>query len=155
MQIPNLISNITALVFSLASAFYLSWRLALAALPFSLIYIVPGVVFGKFMMDIAMEMKDSYGVAGGIAEQTISSIRTVLSFVGENRTLRRFSEALEQSTRLGIKMGLMKGMAIGSMGMIFAVWSYQAWIGAILVTEKGESGGHVFICGICVIYGGL
>ncbi|XP_068667390.1 putative multidrug resistance protein [Aristolochia californica] len=154
-KIPSFLSNLSALIFSLVAAFLLSWRLALAALPFSLIYTVPGVVFGKFMMDIAGQMKEAYGVAGGAAEQTISSIRTVLSFVGESKTLEKFSQALELSTELGVKLGLMKGLAIGSMGMIFAVWSYQAWIGTILVTEKGASGGNVFISGICVIYGGL
>ncbi|KAG9445533.1 hypothetical protein H6P81_011661 [Aristolochia fimbriata] len=154
-KVPCFLANVSALVFSVAVAFVLSWRLALAALPFSLIYTVPGVVFGKFMMDVAGEMAGAYGFAGGAAEKTISSIRTVLSYVGESKTLEKFSRALELSTKLGIKLGLMKGLAIGSMGMIFAVWSYQAWVGAILVTEKGESGGNVFISGICVIYGGL
>ena len=100
-------------------------------------------------------MHGAYGVAGGIAEQAISSIRTVYSYVGEHQTLKKFSIALEKATGLGIKQGFTKGLLIGSMGMIYAAWAFQAWVGSKLVTERGEKGGLVFVSGICVILGGL
>lgn len=106
-------------------------------------------------MKVSIEMRGAYGIAGGIAEQAISSIRTVVAYVGEKRTMERFNQALEKTTALGIKQGLMKGLVVGTMGIIYALWAYQAWIGSILVTEKGAEGGHVFISGICVILGGL
>ncbi|KAL6294384.1 hypothetical protein ACE6H2_002526 [Prunus campanulata] len=56
---------------------------------------------------------------------------------------------------LGVKQGLIKGMLIGSMGMVYANWDFQAWIGSILIIERGEQGGLIFACGICVIWGGL
>ena len=118
-------------------------------------FIIPGVGFGKLMMNLGMKMKVAYGVAGEIAEQAISSVRTVYSYVGECQTLDRFSHALQKSMKLGIKQGFTKGLLIGSMGTIYAVWAFQAWVGTILVTEKGEGGGSVFISGICVILGGL
>lgn len=133
----------------------LSWRLAVAAFPFSLMVIIPGVGFGKVLKDLGIKMKDAYGVAGGIAEQAISSIRTVYSYVGEHQTLDRFSRALQKCTDLGIKQGFMKGILIGSMGMVYASWAFQAWVGSLLVSEKGEKGGFVFISGLCLILGGL
>lgn len=66
------------------------------------------------MMDQAVNAKEAYGNAGGIVEQAISSVKTVVSFVGENRTLERLGQALEQSMKFGIKEGLMKGFSIGS-----------------------------------------
>ncbi|KAL2547092.1 ABC transporter B family member 15 [Forsythia ovata] len=154
-KIPTCLTQLCAFIFSLLVSFLLSWRLALASLPFAIGFIVPGVGFGKLMMNLGIKSKEAYGVAGGIAEQAISSIRTVYSYVGEHQTLKRFSHALQGSTNLGIKQGLVKGLLIGSMGMIFATWAFQSWVGSILVTEKGESGGHVFVSGICVILGGL
>lgn len=106
-------------------------------------------------MNVGMKIKEAYSIAGGIAEQAISSVRIVYSFVGEQDTLDKFSHALEKSMRLGVKRGLMKGLLIGSMGMIFAVWGFQAWVGSVLVTEKGEKGAPVFIAGICTVLGGL
>ena len=127
----------------------------MAALPFSLMFIVPGVGFGKLMMGLGIQIKDAYGIAGGIAEQAISSIRTIYSYVGECQTLDRFSHALQKSTDLGIKQGFIKGLLIGSMGMVYAHWAFQSWFASILVTERGESGGRVFTSGICVILGGM
>ncbi|KAL0327315.1 UNVERIFIED_CONTAM: ABC transporter B family member 15 [Sesamum angustifolium] len=116
--------------------------------------IIPGVGLGKLMMDMGIKSKDAYGVAGSIIEQAIN-IRKVYSYVGEQKIVEKFSRALEESMNLGIKQGLMKGLMIGSMGMIFATWAFQSWVGGLLVTEKGESGGHVFIAGISIVLGGL
>lgn len=129
--------------------------MALAALPLSVMFIIPGLGFGKVMQDLGVKINGAYGVAGGIAEQAISSIRTVYSYVGEHQTLKKFSIALEKVTQLGIKQGFTKGLLIGSMGMIYAAWAFQAWVGSKLVIERGEKGGLVFVSGICVILGGL
>lgn len=106
-------------------------------------------------MDVIMKMIESYGVAGGIAEQAISSIRTVYSYVAENQTTEKFSHALEKTLELGEKQGFAKGLLMGSMGSIYIGWAFQAWIGTYLVTEKGEKGGSIFVAGINVIMGGL
>ncbi|KAJ8639609.1 hypothetical protein MRB53_016303 [Persea americana] len=154
-KMPNFIANMTTFIACIATGFILSWRIALTSVPFMLFIIVPGVVFGKLMMDQAVNVKEAYGVAGGIVEQAISSARTVVSYVGENRTLERFSKALEPSMKFGIKQGLMKGFAIGSIGLLYAVWSFVGWMGSILVTEGGEPGGSVFPAGLMVLWGGL
>lgn len=107
------------------------------------------------MMNLSAKSKDAYEVAGGIVEQCISSIRTVYSYVGECQTLDRFSHALQESMKLGIKQGFARGLMIGSMGMVFAAWAFESWAGSVLVIERGESGGRVFIAAVCVIVGGL
>ncbi|KAK8542688.1 hypothetical protein V6N12_015273 [Hibiscus sabdariffa] len=78
-KIPNCLAFLSTFFFCLIVSFILSWRLTLAAIPLTLFFIVPGLVFGKMMMDVIMKMIESYGVAGGIVEQAISSIRTVFS----------------------------------------------------------------------------
>lgn len=155
LQIPNILANVSAFFFTLMVGFVYSWQLTLAVLPFTLLLIVPGVVYGKLLMKVSVEMGQAYGIAGGIADQAISSIRTVVSFVGEKQTMERFSQAHEKATLLGIKQGLFKGLAVGTIGMIYAIWSFQIWMGSVLVTEKGVSGGRVFVTGICVIMSGL
>ncbi|CAK9176016.1 unnamed protein product [Ilex paraguariensis] len=154
-KIPNCLANLSSIIFGLLVAFLLSWRLAFASLPFALGYLIPGVLFGKVLKNLGMKMKDAYAVAGGIAEQAISSIRTVYSYVGDIQTLDRFTNELQKSMDLGIKQGFTKGLLIGSMGMAFAAWAFQSWVGSILVTEKGENGARVFVSSICIILGGL
>lgn len=127
----------------------------MAAIPFQLGFMIPGVVFGKLLMKSGMKMAGAYGVAGNIAEQAISSIRTVYSYVAEIQTVRRFGNALEESKNLGIKQGFVKGNLIGSIGMVYVAWGFESWIGSLLVADKGESGGRVFISAVCINLGGL
>lgn len=155
LQIPNCLAQLSSFLGGIGVAFLLSWRLALACLPFALGFIVPGVGFGKVLMKLSLKMKQAYGVAGGMAEQAISSIRTVYSYVGERQTIERFGHELQESTDIGIKQGLTKGLLVGSMGMVFVNWAFTTWVGSVLVTENGESGGRVFIAGVCYILGGL
>ncbi|KAD2803947.1 hypothetical protein E3N88_37324 [Mikania micrantha] len=154
-KLPNCVAHLSALVFSVIVAFKLSWRLALASLPFAFLFVGPVLGMGALLKGLGMKTKDAYGKGGGVAEQAISSIRTVYSYVGEQQTIDKFSRALETSMKLGIKQGFTKGLMIGSMGMIFVTWAFLAWVGSYLVTQKGESGGPVFVSEICIVMAGL
>nr|XP_043613654.1 putative multidrug resistance protein [Erigeron canadensis] len=154
-KIPNCLAHLSTLVFSIVVAFILSWRLAVASLPFALMFVVPVLGIGALLKGLGMKMKDAYDKGGGVADQAISSIRTVYSYVGEQQTIDKFSHALETSMNLGIRQGFTKGLMIGSMGMVFVAWAFVSWVGSYLVTEKGESGGKVFVSAICVIMAGL
>lgn len=107
------------------------------------------------MMDVAMKTIESYAVAGTVAEQAISSIRTVYSYVAEHQTLNKFSNALQTTMELGVKQGYARGLMMGSMGVIYISWGFQAWVGSLLVSKKGEKGGDVFVAGFNVLMGGL
>ncbi|PSR96214.1 ABC transporter B family member 19 like [Actinidia chinensis var. chinensis] len=53
-----------------------------------------------------------YRKAGSIAEQAISSIRTVFSFVVEDHLMARIAEMLQKAVPFGTKIGFAKGEAI-------------------------------------------
>ncbi|XP_059662528.1 ABC transporter B family member 15-like [Cornus florida] len=154
-KIPNCLTMLSSFFFCMIFAFVLSWKITLTSIPFTIVFIAPVLGFGKLMMDVGSKMVESYGVAGGIVEQAISSIRTVYSFVGEHQTLNRFSHALQKTMELGIKQGLARGLMMGSMGIIYVRGAFQAWFGSILVTEQGERGGDVFVAGFNVFMGGV
>ncbi|KAI3499501.1 hypothetical protein L1887_35302 [Cichorium endivia] len=137
------------------AAMYLCWRLAIVTLPAMFLLILPGVVYGNLLAKNEEKLQEAYGVAGGIAEQAFSSIKTVHSYVGEERMVRRFSTALGPTITLGIKQGLFKGMVFGSFGILFAVFALVSWYGGVLVIEKGVKGGDILSAGVCVLYGGF
>ncbi|KAI6699359.1 hypothetical protein NL676_013683 [Syzygium grande] len=101
------------------------------------------------------KMREEYNKAGTIAEQALSSIRTVYAFVGESKTLSEFSKSLEGSVKLGLRQGLAKGMAIGSNGIVFAIWSFMAYYGSRMVMYHGYKGGTVYVVGTAITYGGV
>ena len=135
-------------------AFALLWRLAIIGFPFVVLLVIPGFMYGRTMMGLARKMREEYNKAGTIAEQAISSIRTVYSFAGESKTIAAFSNALEGSVKLGLKQGLAKGLGIGSNGLIFAVWSLMSYYGSRMVMYHGTKGGTVFAVGYSIALGG-
>lgn len=71
------------------------------------------------------------------------------------RHLKRFGRALQASLKFGVRLGLVKGVLLGSMGTIYVGWGFEAWVGTYLIYEKKEQGGHVFVAWFNVLMGGL
>ncbi|KAK1271132.1 ABC transporter B family member 15 [Acorus gramineus] len=151
----NFLMNISTFFTSQLVAFYLCWRLALVMTPALTLLVAPMIVYGKLLAEVMKNIQKSHMAAGGIAEQALSSIRTVFSYVAESYVEQKFSAALELGLKLGVKQGLMKGMAFGTIGIAYALWSLQAWYGSVLVIGNGAKGGDVFNAGVCIIVGGL
>lgn len=147
--------NISLFVGSYIAAFAMLWRLAIVGFPFVVLLVIPGLIYGKFLLGLSSKIRDEYNEAGTVVEQAISSIRTVYSFVGESKTLNAFSNALQGTVKLGLKQGLAKGLAIGSNGVVFAIWSFMCYYGSRLVIYHGVKGGTVFAVGAAIAVGGL
>ncbi|KAB1211633.1 ABC transporter B family member 15 [Morella rubra] len=138
--VPNFLMNVSTFTGNYIAAFVLLWRLAIVAFPFIVLLVIPGLIYGRTLMGLARKIREEYNQAGAIAEQAISSIRTVYAFVAESKTTAAFSAALQGSVKLGLRQGLAKGLTIGSN----ADWSYH-----------GAQGGTVFAVGGAIAVGGL
>ncbi|KAK4760323.1 hypothetical protein SAY87_005216 [Trapa incisa] len=154
-KLPHFLMNISHFIGTYGVAFVLLWRLAVVGFPFALLLIIPGMVYGRTLMGIARKIREEYNTAGTVAEQAVSSIRTVYAFVGEAKTMSEFSSALQGSVRLGIKQGLAKGLAIGSNGITYAIWAFMAYYGSRMVMYHGAQGGTVFVVGSAITFGGV
>ncbi|KAL4559760.1 hypothetical protein LXL04_031905 [Taraxacum kok-saghyz] len=154
-KIPNFITNIWMFIAAEITGMYLCWRLAIVAVPAMFLLILPGSMYGKRLSTNEEKLQEAYAVAGGVAEQALSSIKTVHSYVGEDKMVKRFSTALGPTLRLGIEQGLLKGIVFGSVGIIYAIWALISWYGGFLVIDKGMKGGDILSAGVCVIYGGF
>ena len=69
--------------------------------------------------------------------------------------MTKFSDALNVTVNLGLKLGLVKGLAVGSGGVAFGIWAFNAWYGSRLVMYHGGSGGKVLITSVSMLMGGL
>ncbi|XP_056169654.1 ABC transporter B family member 15-like [Syzygium oleosum] len=154
-KIPNFLVNVSLFVGSNIVAFAMLWRLAIVGFPFAVLLIIPGVICGRTLIIIARKTREEYKKAGTIADQAVSSIRTVYAFVGESKMLSEFSKALEGSVNLGLRQGLAKGLAIGSNSTIFAIWSFMAYYGSRMVMYHGYKGGTVQAVGASITFGGV
>lgn len=154
-KVPTFLMHASVFISGLAFATYFSWRLSLVAFPLLLLLIIPGMVYGKYLLYLSKKCFKEYGKANSIVEQALSSIKTVYSFTAERRIVERYSAILDKTTSLGIKQGIAKGLAVGSTGLSFAIWAFLSWYGSRLVMYKGESGGRIYAAGISFILGGL
>lgn len=125
-------------------------------LPLATLSIVAGLVYGRTLIIIARKIHAEHTKSSIIAEQAVSSTRTVYSFVGEAKAMADFSSALDATVKLGLKQGLAKGIAIGGNGSVsYCLWAFISWYGSRLVMNHEISWGKIFAVGYCIILGGL
>lgn len=139
---------------SYISAFFLLWRLAIVGFPFVVLLVIPSFMYGRVLMNLTRKTREEYNKAGTIVEQAISSIRIVYSFVGETKMGSEFSKALEGSVKLGLRLGLAKGLALGSNAVTFAIYAFLTFYGSRMVMYQGAQGGTVFVVALAIIVGG-
>lgn len=89
-KIGNTLQAFTTLVGGLIVAFVVGWKLALVMLAVCPLIVLAGALTGKVMGSLSSKEQTAYAEAGAIAEQAISSIRTVVAFGGEEEELKRF-----------------------------------------------------------------
>lgn len=114
--------NMTTFLSGYIVSFFLIWRLALVILPFLPFLLIPGAYYNRAVSSLAVRMQNSYNVAGAIAEQAVSSVRTVYSFVAEEATVKAYSDALDPTLRLGMKQASPRGS-------LSALWAFRTPFG--------------------------
>ncbi|XP_023638706.1 ABC transporter B family member 15 isoform X2 [Capsella rubella] len=154
-KLPNFLMSASMFVGSYIVGFVLLWRLAIVGLPFIVLLVIPGLMYGRALISISTKIREEYNEAGFVAEQAISSVRTVYAFSGERKTISKFSTALQGSVKLGIRQGLAKGITIGSNGITFAMWGFMSWYGSRMVMYHGAQGGTVFAVAAAIAIGGV
>ncbi|KAI7736863.1 hypothetical protein M8C21_014404 [Ambrosia artemisiifolia] len=154
-KVPKFLMHTSVFLSGLAFCTYFSWRLSLVAFPTLIFLIIPGLIYGKYLLYLSKKSFQEYGKANSIVEQALASIKTFYAFTAEKTLVNKYSTILDRTTDMGLKQGIAKGLAVGSTGLSFAIWALVAWYGSRLVMYKGESGGRVYAAGLSFILGGL
>ncbi|GMP44689.1 hypothetical protein CsSME_00013505 [Camellia sinensis var. sinensis] len=117
---------------------------------------VAGGTYTIIMSNLSEKGEAAYAEAGKVAEEVISQVRTVYSFVGEERAIETYSKSLQNALKLGKKSGLAKGLGVGfTYGLLFCAWALLLWYAGILVRHKDTNGGKAFTTIINVIFSGF
>ncbi|KAA3676934.1 ATP-binding cassette, subfamily B (MDR/TAP), member 1 [Paragonimus westermani] len=99
-------------------------------------------LFGFTVKRFTKKELDAYGRAGAIANEVLFAIRTVMSFGGEEKELKRYTMELSTAESVGIKKSMVIGGVMGGIGMsLFCTAALIFWYGIeLLLTENYESG---------------
>ncbi|CAB3406987.1 unnamed protein product [Caenorhabditis bovis] len=134
--------NLTMLFGSLIFMFTLSWRLSMITLINIPIIFLINKIFGVWYDELSEETQNSVAKANDVAEEVLSSIRTVKSFACENYESSRFLQFLNVTLKIATRkvfvvIGLIWSNELLQMGILTIV----LWYGGHLVIEsKVESG---------------
>ncbi|KAK9755082.1 hypothetical protein RND81_01G001300 [Saponaria officinalis] len=132
------------------------WKLTLLTLAVVPFIAVAGGAYTVIMSTLSQKAEAAYAESGKVAEEVISQIRTVHSFVGESRAVEKYTRSLEKALKLGQKGGLAKGLGIGfTYALLFCAWALLLWYASILVRHHQTNGGKAFTTIINVIFSGF
>ncbi len=82
-------------------------------------------------------------------------MRTVYSFVGEQKAVQAYSDTLCKTLKLGYKGGFVKGIGIGMTYLVLLCsYSLLLWYGGVLVRHGEANGGKVLSTIFSLIVGG-
>ncbi|VAI48187.1 unnamed protein product [Triticum turgidum subsp. durum] len=91
-----------------------------------------------------------------VLEEVIGNVRTVQAFVGEEKAVRTYREALLRTYKYGKRGGLAKGLGLGSMhSVLFLSWALLVWFTGIVVHKRISNGGESFTTMLNVVIAGL
>ncbi|KAJ3078500.1 GTPase-activating protein, partial [Quaeritorhiza haematococci] len=143
-KIPLSASHITTFLSSFIIAFIKSWRLTLVLLTiFPIIFLTAGtmnILNTRFQARIL----NLYASAGGLAEEAIAAVRTVVAFNAQKKMSERYNERLVAAKKEGMKKSLSTGIGMGFLlGMIYAGYSLAFYYGAQLINWGITSPGEV------------
>ncbi|CAD5324610.1 unnamed protein product [Arabidopsis thaliana] len=149
-KVPIFLMHISVFITGLVFSAYFSWRLTVVAIPTLVLLLIPGLIYGKYLVHLSKKSFKEYTKANSIVEQALSSIKTILSFTAETQIIKKYSEVLERHKKLGLKQGLAKGLAVGSSGISFTIWAFLACsLGTALTEIRYFSEASVAAARIC------
>jgi ATP-binding cassette subfamily B (MDR/TAP) protein 1 len=80
---------------------------------------------------------EAYGAAGSIAEEVLSSIRTVVAFDGQEKEITRYEKHLQSGKKNNITKNLFSGISNGFMWFfVYASYALSFWYGVGLILEE-------------------
>ncbi|CAG9824400.1 unnamed protein product [Phaedon cochleariae] len=136
-KVPVFLNFQVIFITSLVIALVKGWELALiclTSLPASLIAL--GIV-SVLTTKLSKNELDAYGTAGAIAEEVLSSIRTVIAFGGQEKEIERYGSNLIFARKNNIKRSLFSALGFGILWfVIYSSYALAFWYGVKLILEQ-------------------
>ncbi|EQC25368.1 hypothetical protein SDRG_16777 [Saprolegnia diclina VS20] len=112
------------------------WKLALALLAFTPFIALTAFLMVKTLSSAIQMGISAYASAGGIAEESLSNIRTVQMFNSMDKFVAKYDASLLATEKAGIRKGIAIGLGTGVMfGTIFFTYGFGMWFGAVQVAD--------------------
>uniref|UniRef100_A0A672R958 Bile salt export pump n=1 Tax=Sinocyclocheilus grahami TaxID=75366 RepID=A0A672R958_SINGR len=138
-QVGIFIQRFTTFVCGFLMGFAKGWKLTLVIVSVSPLIGVGAGLMALFVAKLTGMELQAYAKAGAVADEVLSSVRTVAAFGGEKKEVERYDHNLVSAQRWGIRKGLIMGFFTGYMWfIIFLCYALAFWYGSSLVVDTQE-----------------
>ncbi|GAB1286397.1 Bile salt export pump [Apodemus speciosus] len=152
-QLALFLQRLSTSISGFLLGFYRGWKLTLVILAVSPLIGIGAAVIGLSVAKFTEFELRAYAKAGSVADEVLSSIRTVAAFGGENKEVERYEKNLVFAQRWGTWKGMVMGFFTGYMWcLIFFCYALAFWYGSTLVLDEEEyTPGTLIQIFLCVI----
>ncbi|KAL6469235.1 hypothetical protein MHYP_G00227590 [Metynnis hypsauchen] len=138
-QVSIFIQRFTTFLCGFLMGFARGWKLTLVIISVSPLIGVGAALMALFVAKLTGRELQAYAKAGAVADEVLSSIRTVAAFGGEKKEVERYDHNLISAQRWGIRKGLIMGFFTGYLWfIIFLCYALAFWYGSSLVIDTEE-----------------
>ncbi|XP_076880833.1 bile salt export pump [Brachyhypopomus gauderio] len=138
-QVGIFIQRFTTFICGFFIGFVKGWKLTLVIISASPLIGVGAALMALFVSKLTGRELQAYAKAGAVADEVLSSIRTVAAFGGEKKEVQRYDHNLISAQRWGIRKGLIMGFFTGYLWLIiFLCYALAFWYGSSLVVDTLE-----------------
>ncbi|KAJ8352304.1 hypothetical protein SKAU_G00237800 [Synaphobranchus kaupii] len=138
-QVGIFIQRFTTFVSGFMLGFVKGWKLTLVMIAASPLIGVGAALMALFVAKLTGQELLAYAKAGAVADEVLSSMRTVAAFGGENKEVDRYDKNLISAQQWGIRKGIIMGFFTGYLWfIIFLCYALAFWYGSTLVLDTVE-----------------
>nr|XP_032517288.1 ATP-dependent translocase ABCB1-like [Danaus plexippus plexippus] len=125
---------------SVIMALVKGWKLCLLCLiSFPITLVLIGIA-GFMASRLSYKEAVASAKAGSVAEEVLSSIRTVFAFSGQKKETERYEKYLIEARSINIKKGIFNGIIMGFIYFcLFGAYSLCYWFGYKLIVDEPET----------------
>jgi len=139
-KIITLFYSVGQLLSGIIVGYLAGWLLAVvitAVLPF---IVISGTTYVMLTQKATMTSNLAYSKSGGIAEECMTGVRTVLALGGEEREVARYHQGLVEAKSKVLKNYYQAGLAIGLLYFsTMGAYALGFWFGAVLIDTQTEN----------------
>uniref|UniRef100_A0A674DA79 ATP-binding cassette, sub-family B (MDR/TAP), member 4 n=1 Tax=Salmo trutta TaxID=8032 RepID=A0A674DA79_SALTR len=153
-KVGMLIQSFTTFIASFIIGFSKGWKLTLVILAVSPVLGFSAFIFSKVLTSFTSLEQSAYAKAGAVAEEVISSVRTVFAFGGQQKEITRYQKNLEDAKNMGIRKAISANIAMGfTFLMIYLSYALSFWYGSTLILSGEYTIGTVLTVFFTVLIG--
>uniref|UniRef100_A0A8C8RS12 ATP-binding cassette sub-family B member 5 n=1 Tax=Pelusios castaneus TaxID=367368 RepID=A0A8C8RS12_9SAUR len=149
-KVVQLFQNMSTFIVGIVIGFVKGWKLTLVILATS-----PLVVISAMIITLTSKELTAYAKAGAVAEEVLSSVRTVVAFGGQEKEINRYTSKLGEAKNLGIKKAIASKLSLGFLYLIInGCYGLGFWYGTTLILDEssGYTIGTVLAVFFCVTF---